>query len=322
MHLSGRASVAIRVNGALVPVSADLPSSAIFPIYSITKTLTAICVLRLVESGVLHLEDPIRRLLPEIDVPPSITLTHLLRHTSGLRDYGGQRDYHDAVRAHPSRPWSRDQFLAAVIPKGLLFAPGDGWSYSNVGYMMVVDALERVTNRAFANILDEIVTRPLGLHSTFVLNDLHDMQRCVPGVGSDVTSDRSSRDVRDVYHPGWCAPRVVASTTEETTRVFDALIAGELLKADTLEQMFTLVSLGSGGPATVSAGMGVYSDSASRHGRNYHHGGGGPGYSTSVTIYPDMPQGRTAIAVFLDSSEGPEARECESQWIQRIENWR
>ena len=86
-------------------------------------------------------------------------------------------------------------------------------------------------------------------------------------------------DVRGRYHPGWCAPRVVASTAEEVTRVFDALIAGELLRPDTLTQMLALQPL----PGLqdkvrlIHGGMGVYSDLASRRGRFYGHLGGGPG---------------------------------------------
>lgn len=314
---SPRASVAIRVNGESLPVNADLPASAVFPIYSITKTLTAICALHLVESGLLRLDDPIRALVTDVDLPESITLTHLLRHTAGLRDYGGTREYHGAVRSHPSEPWTRQQFVDAVVPKGLLFEPGTGWSYSNVGYMLIVDAIERATGHTFAAVLDHIIVAPLGLKNTFALEQLADMQLCVPGFGSDVTPDASIRDVRDVYHPGWCAPRLVASTAAEVTRIFDALLNGELLESTPLEQMFALVPLPpeSGAPPSIGAGMGVYSDRASKYGRNYHHGGGGPGYSTSVTIYPDMPRGRTAIAVFLDSSEGPEARETEEHWL-------
>jgi D-alanyl-D-alanine carboxypeptidase len=314
---SARASVAIRVDGELRSVNSELPASAIFPLYSITKTLTAICVLKLTESRSLRLDDPIRVLVPDVDLPESITLTHLLRHTSGLRDYGGLREYHDAVRTHPMQPWTRDQFLDSVLSKEPLFAPGDRWSYSNVGYMLIVDALERATGHSFARIVDGIITMPLGLKSTFALEQLADMQRCVPGFGSNVTLDGSIRDVRDVYHPGWCAPRVMASTTEETTRIFDALLDGELLKPATLDRMLTLVPLPpeSGAPPTIGGGMGLYSDSASSRGRNFHHGGGGPGYGTSVTIYPDTPRGRVAIAVFVNSSEGPEARESEAHWL-------
>jgi D-alanyl-D-alanine carboxypeptidase len=317
MDRDGAASVAIRINGELRPVDAPIPADAVFPIYSITKTLTAICALRLVERGAFQLSDPIRRLLPDIDLPESITLAHLLRHTSGLRDYGGLPEYHGAVRSHPATPWTRQQFLEAVLPGGLLFAPGDSWSYSNAGYMLIVDAIERVTNQTFARVLDETIVAPLALQRTCTLEQLEDLQRCVPGYSSEVSIDRTVRDVRGVYHPGWCAPRLVASTAEEVSRIFDALIQGELLASRTLEAMFTLVPLppASGAPSSIGAGLGVYSDSASSRGLNYHHGGGGPGYSLSATIYPSTANGRVAVAVFLNSSEGTDARETEQQWL-------
>jgi CubicO group peptidase (beta-lactamase class C family) len=81
------------VNGELRSAPTDLPADALFPIYSITKTLTAICVLLLVEFGSLRLGDPVRQWLPEVNVPATIMVTQLLRHTSGLRDYGPLPEY-------------------------------------------------------------------------------------------------------------------------------------------------------------------------------------------------------------------------------------
>ena len=81
-------AVAVRVNGVLRDHPTDLSPDSIFPVYSITKTLTAVCVLRLVEIGSLRLDAPVHDWLPEIALPKTLTLTHLLRHTSGLRDYG------------------------------------------------------------------------------------------------------------------------------------------------------------------------------------------------------------------------------------------
>src|SRR3954470_6765615 len=117
----GRVSAAIRVNGDLRPTAADVPADAVFPIYSITKTLTAVSVLRLVERGAFRLGDSAGQWLPETEIPPAITLTHLLRHRSGLRDYGPLPEYHAAVRTHPDRPWTRQAFLDAGLRNGLLF---------------------------------------------------------------------------------------------------------------------------------------------------------------------------------------------------------
>jgi D-alanyl-D-alanine carboxypeptidase len=311
-------SVAVRVNGDLRPMPGEMPADAVFPIYSITKTLTAICVLRLAELGSIKIDDSVRDWLPEVNVPRPITLTHLLRHTSGLRDYGPLPEYHHAVRTHPDQPWTRQEFLDAVLPKGLLFAPGQNFSYSNVGYMLLIDIVERVTGRTFAGALDDFVVTPLKLRQTSVLEASNDFVRCVPGFGAEVTPDGHVVDVRERYHPGWCAPRLVASTAEDITRVFDALIAGELLAADTLTQMLTLVPLSREPDENLGGGMGVYSDRASRWGRNYHHGGGGPGYDLAATVYPDTPLGRVSIAVFVNSSGGPRAVDREAPLMAQL----
>jgi D-alanyl-D-alanine carboxypeptidase len=253
----GRVSAAVRVNGTLRSGPADFPADAVFPIYSITKTLTAICVLRLVETGSLGLADAARRWLPDVNIPDTVTLTHLLRHTGGLRDYGPLQGYHHAVRTHPDRPWTRQQFLDAVLPLGMLSAPGERFAYSNIGYMLLIDIVERVTGQTFARVLDDFVVTPLALQRTSVLEQLDDLMRCVPGYGTEVTSDGQIADVRGRYHPGWCAPRVVASTAEDVTRVFDALMTGDLLAADTLAQMLTLAPLSTEPDESIGVGMGV-----------------------------------------------------------------
>ena len=314
----GRVSAAVRVNGQLRSILTDFPAHAVFPIYSITKTLTAISVLRLVEIGSLRLVDAVRRWLPEVDIPNTITLTHLLSHTSGLRDYGPMSEYHEAVRAHPDRPWTRQQFLDAVLTPGMLFAPGGGFSYSNVGYMLLIDIVERMTGQTFAEVVNDFVTKPLALQNTSVLERVDDLMRCVPGFGSEVTSDGRIVDVRGRYHPGWCAPRLIASTAEDVTRVFDRLIAGDVLEPDTLRQMLTLAPLSDQPDEIHSGGMGVYADRSSRRGRNYHHGGGGPGYALGATVYPDTPLGRVSIAVFVNSSCGPRADDCEATLLAQL----
>jgi D-alanyl-D-alanine carboxypeptidase len=315
---AGRVSAAIRVNGELRSTLADFPSDAVFPIYSITKTLTTICVLRLVETRSLQLADSARQWLPDANIPPTITLTHLLRHTSGLRDYGPLAEYHHAVRTHPDRPWTRQDFLDAVLPKGLLFAPGEGFSYSNVGYMLLIDIMERVTGQTFARVLNEFVVTELALQRTSVLVEIDDLMRCAPGLGSEVTFDGHVVDVRGRYHPGWCAPRLIASTAEDISRVFDGLIAGDVLEPDTLTRMLTLAPLTDEPDDIHSGGMGVYSDRSSGRGRNYHHGGGGPGYDLGATVYPDTPLGRVSIAVFVNSSCGPRADACEATLLARL----
>ena len=314
----GRVSAAVRVNGEHRPIATDFPAHTVFPIYSITKTLTAICVLRLAETGSVRLVDAARRWLPDVSIPFTVTLTHLLRHTSGLGDYGPLPEYHEAVRARPDRPWTRQQFLDAVLAQGMLFAPGESFSYSNVGYMLLIDIIERLTDQTFGEVVNDFVIKPLALQNTWVLEQLDDLMRCVPGFGSEVTSDQQVVDVRGRYHPGWCAPRLIASTAEDITRVFDRLIAGDMLEPDTLRQMLTLAPLSDQPDEVHSGGMGVYMDRSSVRGRNYHHGGGGPGYDLGATVYPETRLGRVSIAVFVNSSCGPRADDCEATLLAEL----
>jgi hypothetical protein len=89
----------------------------------------------------------------------------------------------------------------------MLFAPGESWAYSNIGYMFVVESLERVSGQTLAQVLTQLVIQPLALRRTLVLETTDDLTVRVPGLGSEVTEDGSLVDVRGRYHPGWCAPR-------------------------------------------------------------------------------------------------------------------
>jgi len=314
-------SAAVRVNGRLHWTSEAtrdgvLAADALCPIYSITKTLTAICALRLCERGALRLGDPVTAWCSDVDVRDDITIAHLVRHTSGLGDYGPLPEYHAAVRSHPSRPWTRHQFLDAVLPRGLWFEPGAGWAYSNIGYMLLREALQRASGCTFAQTIHDLVAAPLGLQHTRVVDTIDGWAACVPGYGPEVAADGQVVDVRRVYHPGWCAPGVAVSTAEEVTLVIDALLAGHILEPRSLAEMLTLVPVSADAQEPHAYGMGIASDIASARGANYGHGGGGPGYDLDVTIFPDTARGRLAIAVFVCASGGPRwSQQCEERLL-------
>jgi D-alanyl-D-alanine carboxypeptidase len=306
--------VAIRVNGALVWTHvADCPQTTIgrghvrlrFPIYSITKTLTALCMLRLQEAGLLRVDDSIQRWLPGLALPESITLAHLLCHTSGLPDYGEMPEYHRAVRDTPSSPWTPSRFLEVAHQRGPLFEPGTGWAYSNVGYMLLSQVIESACGMTFRNALAQYVIAPLGLEDTFVAEEIKHWSTCVPGYGREVDVGGNIVDVRGRYHPGWCAPGVAVSTVEDTTRLFDAVFAGELLDPESLRNMLQLTHVPGNHPPAVtpSYGMGIMGDPDAPFGASFGHGGGGPGYALWTSTIPRSTLGRLTVAVFCNTTE-------------------
>jgi D-alanyl-D-alanine carboxypeptidase len=289
-----------------------------FPIYSITKTFTAVCLLRLESAGVLHLDDPISKWRTDLPIPPDIRLSQILQHTSGLPDYGSLRAYHDAVRTSPSIPWTARHFLEITMANGVLFTPGTSWAYSNIGYLLLRQILETAAGISFRHCVDEHIITRLELPDTFVAETINDWSSCVPGYGREIKLDGGIVDIRALYHPGWCAPGVAVSTVEDVTRFYDSLFAGELLDSQSLDRMLRLVRVPGLSPSSVTpcCGLGILADPDGPFGASFGHGGNGPGYSLSASIVPRSANGRLSIAVFCNSSMGANAKTGEEEMLR------
>ena len=105
-----------------------MPAGARLPAYSITKTMTAVCLLRLAESAALDLHDPIGRWLPELPWGADVSLLQLLNHTAGVPNYSVVPEQVAAVASSPGQAWQFDEFIVHSCNRGREFAPGDGWS--------------------------------------------------------------------------------------------------------------------------------------------------------------------------------------------------
>lgn len=293
----GYASVSVIERPGAEPQSFWAAESAVEPaflVYSITKTFTTSLVLKLCEEGVLSLEDRLARWFPHIAQADRISLRQLLNHTAGIPDYGGIRAYHDSVRSSPSTPWSLERFAAETFEKGLLFVPGQGWAYSNPGYMLVKQILEKATGVTYRVLISDRIAQPFELRKTFVAETIEDLASLAPGTSSLLAKDGSPCDVRAQYHPGWVSHGVVASTASEIARFLDRLFHGRFLSQNSLKQMMELVVIPTESrsnssanasplrPGKPSYGLGLMGDPASPWGLAVGHNGGGPCYSASA----------------------------------------
>jgi D-alanyl-D-alanine carboxypeptidase len=208
----------------------------------------------------------------------------------------------------PSEPWTFDQFAAVTFDRGLWFEPGQGWAYSNPGYMLLKRIVERVSGRSLRDLVADRICRPLALRRTYVAQSIADLADLAPAMSSALSPEGVSRDVRAHYHPGWVSHGVIASTASDVARFIDALVGGALLSAASLAGMTDVVALPSGpadppspttGPARVgtpSYGLGIMGDPNSPWGLALGHNGGGPGYAASVFRVSEPP-GATACAL-------------------------
>jgi D-alanyl-D-alanine carboxypeptidase len=321
----GVASVAViqragaAAHASWVPESEQEPA---FLAYSITKTFTAALILELCEEGRLRLDDRLVRWFPRIAHADRISLRQLLNHTAGIPDYGGIRAYHEGVKSSPSTPWPFQRFANETFDNGLLFEPGQGWAYSNPGYMLLKRVAEEVTGTSYSALVSERIVRRLGLQRTFVAESMDDLGALAPGTSSALSPDGAPREVRTHYHPGWVSHGVIASTATELVRFLDGLFRGELLSQHSLAQMTDLVVVPTDPEASSehdpasrrgkpSYGLGLMGDPESPWGLVVGHNGGGPCYSASafhafdlsgasVCAMGAIEEGFSAVAVVFD----------------------
>src|SRR4029453_15289816 len=142
----------------LVNVELSVPATprSVYQSGSLGKQFTAAAVMMLVEKGALSLEDRIGRFLPEAPATwRDINVRHLLTHTSGMGDYTEKIDLH--------RDYTTEQLLAFAAAQPLEFSPGEKWSYSNTGYMVLGVLIQRVAGQFYGDMLRDRVFKPLGM---------------------------------------------------------------------------------------------------------------------------------------------------------------
>jgi D-alanyl-D-alanine carboxypeptidase len=172
-------SVAVVIPGApmwtgVAGVShSDVPIAprTVFAAGSLTKTFTALTVLRLTEDGYLSLDDSLHSWLPEYPhVDRDITIRKLLNHTSGLSDFADQEGWIIPLLDQPDRVWGMEEYFLQTI-RAPYFEKGTGWSYSTSGYLLLRMIIEQATGSTVAAQYKKYVFDPLGLHDTYVCPD-------------------------------------------------------------------------------------------------------------------------------------------------------
>ncbi|TMV79411.1 beta-lactamase family protein [Thioclava sp. BHET1] len=256
----------------------------IFPYWSVTKTVIAICALRLAQEGRIALDGHL--------AGHDFSLRQVLGHTSGLPDYHVLPAYQRAV-AEDEEPWPAEHLREAAMAQGRLFAPGKGWSYSNIGYMLARDLIEDVAQQSFSDLVKRIVCEPLGLDSV----ELAVLRR-------DFASIHWARAA--AYHPGWVYHGCLIGTAADAAKILHALFMGELLNAPMLAEMLITHPLGGaieGRPWTKCGyALGLMSGEYGSVGRVIGHSGGGPFCVNAVYHFPDLPRPIT-VASFTDGRD-------------------
>ncbi|MGE0154495.1 MAG: serine hydrolase domain-containing protein [Reyranellaceae bacterium] len=255
------------------------------PWWSFTKTAIAAAILTLVRDGELELDAPFEG--------RGFSLRLLLQHRAGIANYGGLPAYHAAVAAGEA-PWSAEELLERCQADALLFAPGTGFAYSNIGYLMLRRMLEQVCDCPLGDALRLLVLAPLDIEATLL------SEKLPPG--------RTMSGLRAGYDPGWVYHGLLCGPLDQAALLLRRLMSGDFLPASLREEMCAGVGVGPAMPdrpfRQPAYGLGTMVDLAAGF---VGHTGGGP--DSAIAVY-FSPATQRAAAVFgpSDAADAVETR--------------
>ncbi len=279
----------------LANVELQVPAKpeTIFQSGSMGKQFTATAVMMLIEEGKLSLDDKISKYFT--DAPASwqnITVRHLLTHTAGTTDYPRDFDFR--------LDYTEDELLKRAEAIPLAFQPGEKWSYSNLGYVMLGILIHKVSGKFYGDFLQERVFHPLGMTTARIISE------------ADIVPNRAAgyRLVKgELKNQDWVSPSL--NTTADGAlylTVYDmakwdaALYTEKLLKRSSLQQMWTPVKLNSGKTQDYGFGWGF---SAVNGHHIIEHGGAWQGFKSHIARYVDD---KLTVVVFANLAQATPGR--------------
>lgn len=268
-----------------VPLGGD----GVFQVASVTKEFTAAAVLKLVEAGRVGLDDDVRRYLPELDTQGHIVrIREMLDHTSGIPNLYEMTSWPRIRPLRLPRARIRELEMAGTAEDSLDFAPGTHFHYSNTGYDLLGDVIEKVTGQDVATFFRHELFEPLGLeHTSFC-----PWTRIIPNRVRGYEPDSSGTALENAWRQSQSVLFTsggICSTASDLLAWNDALHNGRVLSPASYEAMTT--------PAknAGSYGYGIYVNRVGGH-RRLEHNGSTPGYATQLEYYPDDDLGVVVLA--------------------------
>ncbi|GAB4299508.1 MAG: hypothetical protein Kow0098_26050 [Ignavibacteriaceae bacterium] len=256
-------------------VKAD--ENTIYRIASISKMITAVAVMQLVEKGKINLDEDIRTYIPYFPKKKwKVTTRQLLNHTSGIRNYrNGEFEstkYFTSIR----------EAINVVSSDSLRFKPGTQFLYSSLSYNLLAGITEAVSGTNFNQYLKENIFLPAEMYNTYP-DIQHDIIRHrARGYEVNELGEIQNAPLADlsIKYPGGG----YISTVTDLLRFASALLQNKLISKASLDTMMVKTKLNNG--STINYGLGV-SVEQDQYNRIYiSHAGTGTGFSSLLVIYP------------------------------------
>lgn len=272
-------SVAVSKNGEIIYTKsiglADVENNvkatenSRYRIGSISKTFTAVLVLKAVEDNRLDLNQTIDKWFPTIANAKKITIKHLLSHRSGIHNFTDDKDY----LTWNTQPKTEKEMIEIIATGGSDFNPDSKAKYSNSNFVLLSYILEKTFAKSYSDLLQELIVKPIGLTNTYVFGKINPKN-------NECKSYRFARTWKLEPETDFTIPLgagAIISTPRDLTKFADALFGGQLLTNESLELMKTIKD---------GYGIGLFQIPFYKS-LSYGHTGGIDGFSSVYSHFTD-----------------------------------
>ena len=286
-------------------------TGTIFNTGSVSKQFTAMGIVLLHQSGKLSVDDDIRKYLPEIpEFSYTITIRHLLHHTSGLRSLHAMLGL-AGWRGDDSRT-NEDLNRFMENQRDLNFIPGDEYLYCNTGYMLMVNIIEKVTHEKFTLWMNEAVFEPLGMTNTYVEDNYN---RIVPNNATSYYRGASNEFARAVEYWGYIGSGNMHSTTDDLLKWLANFSDPQTGWEAHFKMLQTLDNFNNGTPNTYAFGVGIGDFNGVK---SVGHGGAIGGFRANIVTYPEEKLSVVILTNFSSASPGQKSNSISDILLENV----
>jgi len=306
--VAGNGTPLFRKAYGLASVELNVPNRPeyLFRIGSISKQFTSVAMLQLAQGGKLSLTDDIRTYLPGYNTHGrTITIEHLLTHTSGIPSYTEKPDFIKSIVLDKSK----EEIVQFFADDSLLFEPGTDWSYSNSGYVLAGLIIEKVSGKPLEEYLQTNIFTPAGMNRTAIGT----YEQVLPGAVTGY-DERADSTYRPAAYLSWTWPYAagaIVTSVDDMMKWDEALYSDKLLARSWLEKAWTSRTLPGGEKTHYGYGW-VECDYKGL--RLVTHGGGINGFVSNAIRIPS----RHLYVVLLSNFTGKDPNDITNQIALRV----
>lgn len=240
-----------------------------YRIGSISKTFTAVLLLKAVEEKKINLKQTIDKYFPKIQHADKITIEQLLNHHSGIANFTNNEDY----LSWNTQPKTENELVEIITKSGSDFAPGSSAAYSNSNYVLLTYILEKELKKSYKDLVKEQIVVPLKLQNTYLGSAIDPSKNeCKSYRFIETWKPETETDISIPMGAGG-----IVSTPTDIALFSDALFSGKLLKPQSLAMMTDIKD---------NYGLGLFSIPFYDK-KGYGHTGGIDAFSSAFTHFSD-----------------------------------